>query len=90
MGALHYVTDNHMHIYTARTSGEIKDMRHPLRLRTSTRGFDAIYEGAVEALEWMIAQRLLVPGSSSRHVVRRRNISASHASQHSLRVPRKT
>ena len=44
MGALHCVTDNHMHIYTARTSGEVKDMRHPLRLRTSTRGFDTTVE----------------------------------------------
>ena len=33
MGALHCVTDNHVHINTARTSGEFKDMRHPLRLR---------------------------------------------------------
>ena len=39
MGALHCVTDNHMHVYTARTSGEIEDMGHPLRLRTATRGF---------------------------------------------------
>ena len=37
MGALHCVTDNHMHVYTARTSGEIEDMGHPLRLRTATR-----------------------------------------------------
>ena len=44
MGALHCVTDNHMHINTARTSGEVKDMRHPLRLRTSTRGFDTTVE----------------------------------------------
>ena len=41
MGALHCVTDNHMHVYTARTSGEIEDMGHPLRLRTATRGFAA-------------------------------------------------
>ena len=44
MGALHCVTDNHMHIYTAQTSGEVKDMRHPLRFRTSTRGFDTTVE----------------------------------------------
>ena len=44
MGALHCVTDNHMHIYTARTSGEVKDMRHPLRFRTSTRGFATTVE----------------------------------------------
>ena len=44
MGALHCVTDNRMHIYTARTSGEVKNMRHPLRLRTTTRGFDATAE----------------------------------------------
>ena len=44
MGALHCVTDNHMHIYTARTSGEVKDMRRPLRFRTSTRGFDTTVE----------------------------------------------
>ena len=44
MGALHCVTDNHMHVYTARTSGEIEDMGHPLRLRTATRGFDATIE----------------------------------------------
>jgi hypothetical protein len=44
MGALHCVTDNHMHIYTARTSGEVKDMRRPLRFRTSTRGFATTVE----------------------------------------------
>ena len=44
MGALHCVTDNHMHIYTARTSGEVKDMRHPLQFHTSTRGFDTTVE----------------------------------------------
>ena len=44
MGALHCVTDNHMHIYTARASGEIKDMRRPLRFRTSTRGFATTVE----------------------------------------------
>jgi len=44
MGALHCVTDNHMHNYTARTSGEVKDMRHPLRFRTSTRGFATTVE----------------------------------------------
>ena len=38
------VTDNHMHIYTARTSGEVKDMRRPLRFRTSTRGFATTVE----------------------------------------------
>ena len=44
MGALHCVTDNHMHSYTAQRTEEIIDTRHPLRLRTSTRGFDATVE----------------------------------------------
>ena len=44
MGALHCVTGGNTRIYTARTSGEVKDMRHPLRLRTTTRGFDATVE----------------------------------------------
>ena len=44
MGALHCVTGGNTRIYTARTSGEVKDMRHPLRLRTITRGFDATFE----------------------------------------------
>ena len=44
MGALHCVTGGNTRIYTARTSGELKDMRHPLRLRTITRGFDATVE----------------------------------------------
>ena len=44
MGALHCVTGGNTRIYTARTSGEVKDMRHPLRFRTSTRGFDATVE----------------------------------------------
>ena len=44
MGALHCVTGGNTRIYTARTSGEVKSMRHALRLRTTTRGFDATVE----------------------------------------------
>ena len=33
------VTSGHAHIYTARRTGEVIDTRHPLQLRTSTRGF---------------------------------------------------
>ena len=44
MGALHCVTGGHAHNYTARRTGEVKDMLHPLRLRTITRGFDATVE----------------------------------------------
>ena len=38
------VTSGHAHIYTARRTGEVIDTRHPLRLRTSTRGFDTTVE----------------------------------------------
>ena len=44
MGALHCVTGGNTRIYTARTSGEVKDMRRPLRFRTSTRGFATTVE----------------------------------------------
>ena len=44
MGGLHCATRGSTRIYTARTSGEVKDMHHPLRLRTITRGFDATIE----------------------------------------------
>ena len=44
MGALHCVTGGHTHSYKARTSGEIKETLHPLRLHTSTRGFDTTVE----------------------------------------------
>ena len=51
MGALHCVTDNHMHIYTARASGEIKDMRHPLRLRTTTPSSHTILHSTLPATQ---------------------------------------
>ena len=44
MGALHCVTGGHTLSYKARTSGELKDTLHPLRLHTSTRGFDTTVE----------------------------------------------
>ena len=44
MRGLDCVTGGHAHIYTARRTGEIIDTRHPLRLRTSTRGFDTTVE----------------------------------------------
>ena len=42
--SLHCVTGGHTLSYKARTSGEIKDTLHPLRLHTSTRGFDTTVE----------------------------------------------
>ena len=44
VGALHCVTGGHTLSYKARTSGELKDTLHPLRLHTSTRGFDTTVE----------------------------------------------
>ena len=44
VGGLDCVTGGHAHSYTAQRTGEIIDTRHPLRLRTSTRGFDATAE----------------------------------------------
>ena len=44
VGGLDCVTGGHAHNYTAQRTVEIIDTRHPLRLRTSTRGFDATVE----------------------------------------------